>query len=501
MSIKKGKEMTKEELLSIINNQNESGILEFKENFNDGNELGNYISALGNSALMIHSPVAYFIWGIEDVTKKIVGTKFDPEMEKSTTTGGIPFITYIEKFVNPRIELKFETINIETKKVVVLTINLRHVTQPIKFNGKYSIRSGSSLCNLEEFPEKMRALWLSFESSKFESNVAKSDIDYNTITSLLDIDFYIKTKSLNQLSDDQVLKELIHDKVIENSNGNLNITNLGAYTLAKNINDFDELKYRTLRITAYSGNKTLDNAKFNKKGQVGVAIGFENVIKNIVNLLPYKENYEDGQRKDIPKFPKIAIRELVANALVHQDFTNKGERPFIEVFDNRIEISNPGIPLIEPDRFLDHKPKSRNNDLANFLGEMRIVESRGTGIDKVVNSLEEAFLPALEITTQGQDTTVVTLREWKKFDNMSTQEKIQAIYWHACLKYRDEGPVNNKSIRSRFKVSKNDGKKVSNAIAASIDAGFIKQLDPASGRRYATYIPYWGESIKESSDM
>jgi predicted HTH transcriptional regulator len=127
-----------------------------------------------------------------------------------------------------------------------------------------------------------------------------------------------------------------------------------------------------------------------------------------------------------------------------------------------------------------------------------MVESRGTGIDKVVNSLEEAYLPALDITTQGTDSTVVTLHEWKKFDNMSNNEKIQAIYWHACLKYRDEGPITNKSIRTRFNVSKNDGKKISNAIASAVEAGYIKQADPDAGRKFATYIPYWADSVKSS---
>ena len=89
-------------------------------------------------------------------------------------------------------------------------------------------------------------------------------------------------------------------------------------------------------------------------------------------------------------FPELAIRELVANAIIHQDFTLSGTGPMIEIFSDRMEITNPGIPLVDTQRFLDSPPRSRNEGLASFLRRIGICEERGSGIDKVVFQTEVA---------------------------------------------------------------------------------------------------------------
>jgi len=72
----------------------------------------------------------------------------------------------------------------------------------------------------------------------------------------------------------------------------------------------------------------------------------------INSQLPANEEIGKALRKDTRMYPEIAIGELVANALIHQDLTVKGF-PMVEIFTDRIEISNSGIPLVTPDRFID----------------------------------------------------------------------------------------------------------------------------------------------------
>ena len=69
-------------------------------------------------------------------------------------------------------------------------------------------------------------------------------------------------------------------------------------------------------------------------------------------------------------YPEVAIREFVANALIHQDFSIGDSSPMIEVFGNRMEITNPGKPLIDVFRFIDHTPISRNE---NYSMASRII--------------------------------------------------------------------------------------------------------------------------------
>ena len=65
----------------------------------------------------------------------------------------------------------------------------------------------------------------------------------------------------------------------------------------------------------------------------------------------------------------------------------------IEIFSDRMEITNPGEPLIDTLRFIDAPPRSRNEDLAAMMRRMKICEEGGTGIDKVISEVEIYQLP------------------------------------------------------------------------------------------------------------
>ena len=80
------------------------------------------------------------------------------------------------------------------------------------------------------------------------------------------------------------------------------------------------------------------------------------------------------RRTETVLYPEVALRELIANAIIHQNMTVTGAGPQIEVFSDRIEITNTGAPLDDPNRFLDLAPKSRNNALASSMRRMGFCE-------------------------------------------------------------------------------------------------------------------------------
>ena len=500
--------LTSDVLLELIQSANESEIVEYKSNFNNTGQICKYISALGNAAIASLNPNAYLIWGVEDITKKIIGTTFDPytakarilpkdDNKKRMKNSNYPLITYIEVNINPKIQLEWKEFkDVQGKRLVVLVINVTHINQPIKYKGTEYIRSGTSLKPLNEFPEKERQIWKSFESSKFEMEFAKTNVSYSDIQDLLDIDFYKRIISMDIIHETDIIQSLINDNIIVSSGNSFDITNLGAYTLAKDMSCFPNLKRGTVRITKYAGNYKTDNAIYDAFGNMGVIVGFHNMIINIMRHIPYSENYTGGIRNDIPQFPELVVRELLANTIAHQDFTIDGTRPMIEIFDNRIVFSNPGVPLIDPMRFLDFPPRSRNTELADLLGKFKIVESRGTGIDKVVASLENYELPALEILTKGTDATQVTIHNKKSFKDMSPTEKNESIYWNACLHYVNDEQINNASLRQRFGLTSNDSSLISKAISNAMEANLIKLYDEKAGRKFVSYIPFWGISVQ-----
>jgi ATP-dependent DNA helicase RecG len=182
----------------------------------------------------------------------------------------------------------------------------------------------------------------------------------------------------------------------------------------------------------------------------------------------------------------------VANALIHQDFESRGNNVMIEIYDNRIEISNPGKPIITPDRFIDEY-QSRNEKLADLMRRLHICEEKGSGIDKALIEIEADKLPALDIRV-GETRTIVSMQARKSFDDMNKSERIQACYQHCCLKYVMGEMMTNHSFRERLGISDSKASidAVSRTIAATLEQKMIR-LNAAenSSRRYAKYIPYW----------
>ena len=105
----------------------------------------------------------------------------------------------------------------------------------------------------------------------------------------------------------------------------------------------------------------------------------------------------------IKGFPEIAIRELLANAMIHQDLQQRGTNPMVEVFKNRIEFSNAGAPLVAIERIVDSVPVSRNENIAGFMHKCGICEERGSGYDKIVEAISvDIILENLERMRQNR---------------------------------------------------------------------------------------------------
>ena len=277
------------------------------------------------------------------------------------------------------------------------------------------------------------------------------------------------------------------DFIVKNQNGKLGITNLGAILFAKNINDFKNIKRKNIRVIQYDGKNKLNTIR-EDTGDKGYAVIFESIIKYINTIIPKNEIIEEALRKEVSMYPEIAIREAVANSLVHQDFNITGAGPMVEIYSDRIEVTNPGNPLVKTDRFIDNPPKSRNEQLASFLRRIGVCEERGSGFDKIVYSTEFYQLPAPKIEVYDESTKV-TLFAHKPYEDMSKEDKIRACYMHACLKYVSNEHLTNASLRQRFGIEQNSA--VSKLIKKALDDRKIKPYDKETAPRYMEYIPYW----------
>jgi len=283
----------------------------------------------------------------------------------------------------------------------------------------------------------------------------------------------------------------VEDSIIKKSDAGLyGITNLGVILIAKKLEDFKAVKRKAVRVIVYEGSSRTKTTK-EQTGNRGYATGFEGLVDYISGLIPRNEVIGKALRKDVPMYPIIAVRELLANALIHQDFFIRGTGPMVEIFSDRIEITNPGKPLVKTDRFLDSPPKSRNEALASFMRRIGVCEERGSGVDKTVFETEFYQLPA-PLFEVIEDSTRATLFAHRPLLKMGRQARVRATYLHACLKYVQRESLTNSSLRERFGIQKENSATVSRIIKEAVSDKAIKLPDPESeSRKFARYVPFW----------
>ncbi len=466
----------------------ESTWVEFKVNNSNPQAIGEYISALSNAAVLDSRPRAYLVWGIQDKTHNVVGTTFRPRDAKK---GNEDLTTWLLRLLHPKLDFRFHEVTYQGHGVVVLEVPCP-TSQPVQFSGERYVRIGSSKRKLKDHPQIERELWNALDSTPFEARVALERIKGADVEELLDYASYFALLKLPRpASRATTLARLAKDDIVEkNQYGSWNITNLGALLFARDLNQFSGLRRKAVRIVVYEGGGRLSAVR-EKIQPEGYATGIERVVDHVRAVLPQREEIANGVfRIDVHVYPEVAIRELITNALIHQDFSVSGTGPMIEIFDHRIEITNPGAPLVSADRFLDEVPKSRNERMASLLRRMGICEERGSGVDKVVSLTELHQLPA-PVFKAMEHATRATLFGPRAFGDMDRTDRILACYLHACLRYVNGSPMTNSSLRKRFGIDKASSATVSRIISSAQDAGRIKPYDWLQGRKFAKYLPFW----------
>lgn len=247
---------------------------------------------------------------------------------------------------------------------------------------------------MNEFPEKEAKIWRKEPVKPLEEQLIKQKLTSNEVVNLLNTQTYFELLKLPYPNNQEaVIEKFVSEKFIKKNKDSYDITKLGAILLAKNLDEFEEVGRKAVRVIVYKGKNKIDTIR-EQIGKRGYAVGFEGLIDWINGQLPANEEIGRAFRSETRMYPEIAIRELVANAIIHQDFSEKGF-PMIEIFSDRIEISNPGIPLITPQRFIDEYV-SRNERLADVLRRFGMCEEKGSGIDKVIFYNEMYQLPAVD---------------------------------------------------------------------------------------------------------
>jgi predicted HTH transcriptional regulator len=233
--------------------------------------------------------------------------------------------------------------------------------------------------------------------------------------------------------------------------------------------------------------------KQEKEGTKGYAISFQGIMTVLMSLLPQSEVIQQALREKKTVYPEIALREIIANALIHQDFSISGAGPLIEIYDDRVEISNPGglLPSKRLDRLIGTQPESRNEQLARAFRRYKICEERGSGLLKAGVEVELYGLPPIRFDA-GPNHFKVTLFTPRPFAKMSPRERLDACYQHAVLKHFSGTAMTNTTLRERLKMPEKQRSMVSVLMQEALDHKLIKPADPENrSKKFAEYVPIW----------
>lgn len=373
-------------------------------------------------------------------------------------------------------------------RVLVFAVPPRPAGTPLHHEGAYLMRAGEDLVPMP--PDQLKRIFAEGGPDWFD-RPARASASAEEVVALLDTQSFFDLMQLPYpTSRDGVLERLAQERLIERKPDGWNITNLAAILLAKRLDAFSpELARKAARVVNYEGANKLVT-RYDEPQPQGYAVGFEKLVDFVHSSAPRNHFVEQALRDEVKMFPRQAIRELVANALVHQSFEATGQSVMVEMYADRLEVSNPGLPPIKVERFIDEF-RSRNERLAELLRRMRVCEEKGSGIDKVVHLAEVFQLPAPDFRTSETRTTAVLFAH-QDFAAMSKPDRIRACYQHCALKYVSNERMSNQSLRERFRLPESKAATASQVIGATKEAGLIKTDESdTTSTRYARYLPFW----------
>ncbi|MGO1183475.1 MAG: ATP-binding protein [Micrococcaceae bacterium] len=386
-------------------------------------------------------------------------------------------------------KVEIEEIEYEGKRVLRFIIPPRPRGTPRQLEGAYLTRTGESLTGMTE--DELRSIF-SETALPYEQEEASESLPSSGVFERLHCDgIFDLLQEPRPASSVQQLKILERIGLIKRSQieDEWIILKLGALVAARDLETF-QLQTHKLRVLRYEGSGRL-HAVTDKLFDSGYGLAMGEALEFLSAMMPRREEFSEAHRKDVHPYPQVALRELLANALVHQDFHALvgSNYPTVEVFADRIEISNGGEPLIDVRKFVTENAQ-RNRDLADMMRRLGLAENRGSGVDRTLAAFEEIHGAAPEFISETVSTRVI-LRGSLSWEQMGPNERQWATYMHCCLKWANGSHMTNSSLRERFGLPKSKVASISNLIAELVKLQVII-IDPRgpAGNRSRRYIPF-----------
>lgn len=299
--------------------------------------------------------------------------------------------------ISPPLQCEFYIVDVDGNNIAVIEVPSGQ-NKPYVLSGAIYVRQGPNSQKLTTV-EEMRNFFQQAEKIYFDEASCK-EIDIKKDIPKANIDtFRFEAGLVNSTSDEQVFSNL---RLISNEGY---LKNGAVLFFAKEPERFFEKA--VIRCVAFDGldkryiidDKIMGGTLFQQYQQSMVW------LKSKLNVRYDIESEGGKARKELWEIPETVFKEAIINSLAHRDYYDKGGRITIELFNDRVEVTNPGglVSSIGKNEF-GKKSSSRNPLIFGLFERMRLVEQIGSGISRMRDLMKEEGLTPPEFNTDGMFT-------------------------------------------------------------------------------------------------
>ncbi|MEC5212876.1 ATP-dependent DNA helicase RecG [Polaromonas sp. CG_9.5] len=418
----------------------EAATVEFKSNLDQADEIGAYLSALANSAALEGQNRAWLVWGVEDDSHQITGTRFDPFSRK--VNGNQAFIMWLQQMTSPRADFAFHECPHPDGRVVLMEIYPAR-SAPIAFQNRRYIRIDSHKTLLSEHQDKEARLWAMLGqkedwSGELAPGATLNDLDPDALNMARRQFVQYLTRSEPDSSRHAHIEDEACRWDLATLLNKARITKQGRITRAAILLLGKDEAAHFLAPADAKITWVLRDAKNITGPSQHFGIPFlgatEKVFGRIRNEMT--DHMPDGSLFPTPLrwYDAWVIREALHNCMAHQDYGLGGKINVVEHPD-RLVFSNLG-QFIPPsvEWMLEHQSPPehyRNQWLIDCMIRLRMIEQVGSGIRRMFEMQRARFFPLPDYVIDAADTG------YPRVEVSITRQVLDAKYTQVLMKRAD----------------------------------------------------------------
>lgn len=451
-----------------LQNRAEYNFLDFKSKLTDKNErIKEHINAFGHL-----ERGGCFIFGVENYIPIGIDHDWDAITHK---------ITHLAQDTQePKLTVNAFPLEIEGKNLLCIHI-LSSPSKPVFIKDRAPLggtacykRSGSSTVpmSVQEIKDLLiNATQLYFDESIIDDTSLK-DLDFDKLNSL------IPTLDEKDKSSPKNIAALIDLRILNGIKISPKVTVAGWLCFAKKPTEKYQFRNAFIEFQVFQGSaRDLPIKKYIIDGSLSDQI--EKAIQLLSQNIWLIPKIQGAKREDIPAYDYSVLREVVTNSIVHRDYKIMHQPVKIALFDNRIEVENPGglMPGLTTLNLI-HKRDWRNPLLAELMKKFGFGEMDGQGIDRLYAATLAIKVPP-PIFIDNKSSFRAILSAPKTFEEFTPEEKRLMVIILAIMHEK----IDNESVRNCFGISSEKA----GTLIKSMLSSKILQINSQS-RKYAKYV-------------